>query len=82
MINLNLYFYHFFSGMVLTTICSLIIPPVKSSLYFYKQKVLEVNPINPESIDAQKVVQTEVIDLICENIDNTQVCEVNYYLSI
>ncbi|XP_025414115.1 thiamine transporter 1-like isoform X2 [Sipha flava] len=55
-------------GMVLTTIWSLIIPPVKFSLYFYKQK----EPvINFESIDTKKIIQNKVIEPFRENIDRT-----------
>lgn len=54
--------------MVLTTIWSLIIPPVKFSLYFYKQK----EPvINHESINTQKIIQNKVNEPFRENIGKT-----------
>lgn len=66
---------YFVLGMILTTIWSLIIPPVKFNLYFYKVKesVLDVFVDDNEKIIRTKIDESTNMDLAENNI---KVCEI------
>jgi len=75
MYTLKLALEYFILGMILTTIWSLIMPPVKFSLYFYKVKgpVLDVF-----DNDNEKIIRTKIDESTNINLDenNIKVCEI------
>lgn len=66
---------YFVLGTILTTIWSLIIPPVKFNLYFYKVK----EPVLDVFVDDnEKIIRTKIDESTNMNIveNNTKVCEI------
>jgi len=70
---------YFVLGMILTTIWSLIMPPVKLSLYFYKVK----EPVLDVFVDDnEKIIRTKINESSNMNLDknNINVCKIKYSL--
>jgi len=75
MYTLKLELEYFVLGMILTTICSLIMPPVKFSLYFYKVK----EPVLDVFVDDnEKIIRTKINESTNINLDKNKinVCKV------